>query len=143
MSGMRFFFRPLQLLIGLAILWSASSVHAEDALALIRKAASRSTLNQSGTHPFHLHATVVPSPGQDEGGSGRSGDIEIWWQSPGVYRRELRSASFHQIEIVNGAHDWQANEGDYMPEWLDDVAREILNPLPADSAAMKGVAPTR
>lgn len=113
---------------------------AEDPLAMVRKAAAKSTLDQNGTHPFHLHATVTPSPGRDAN-SGRTGDIEIWWQAPGVYRRELRATGFNQIEIVSGGHVWQSNEGDYLPQWLDEVARAILDPLPPQSAAMKGVAP--
>jgi hypothetical protein len=74
---------------------------AQDGLSLVKDAAKKSTLDQPGTHPFHLRAVLAPSFPRDAG-SGRSGEIEIWWQAPGVYRREIRSAGFHQVEIVNG-----------------------------------------
>jgi hypothetical protein len=117
-----------------------SSANAEDMLKLVDKAARKSTLDQAGTHPFHLRATVAPSFERDKA-SNRTGEIEIWWKSPGQYRRELRAPGFHQVEIVNGERVWQKNEGEYMPEWLDAVARAVLHPLPAESAAMHGEPP--
>jgi hypothetical protein len=116
------------------------SSNAEDMLKLVNKAAKKSTLDQPGTHPFHLRATVAPSRQRDNS-SNRTGEIEIWWKAPGQYRRELRAPGFHQVEIVNGDRVWQKNEGDYMPEWLDSIARTFLHPLPPESAAMHGVPP--
>jgi hypothetical protein len=113
---------------------------AENMLKLVDKAAKKSTLDQPGTHPFHLRATVAPSLERDMA-SNRTGEIEIWWKAPGQYRRELRAPGFHQVEIVSGERIWQKNEGEYMPEWLDAVARALLHPLPAESAAMHGEPP--
>lgn len=87
----------------------------ENLVKEVKKAIERSTLDQSGTKPFHLRATLAPSFERDKN-SGRTGDVEIWWASPTQWKRDVRSPEFHQIEIVNGARDWQKNEGDYFPE---------------------------
>jgi hypothetical protein len=103
--------------------------HAENLAKEIKKAIERSTLDQSGTKPFHLRATVAPSFERDKESS-RTGDVEIWWVSPTRWRREVRSPDFHQIEIVDGGHNWQKNEGDYFPEWLQETAIELIRPVP-------------
>jgi hypothetical protein len=95
----------------------------------VKKAAERSTLDRSGTKPFHLSADLAPSFERDRE-SGRSGKVEIWWVSPTRWKREVRSQDFHQIEIVDGARDWQKNEGDYFPEWLLETAVELIKPVP-------------
>jgi hypothetical protein len=64
-------------------------VHAEDLAGRITKAAQKSTLDQPGTKPFHLKAVLAPSNARDND-SGRTGEIEVWWKSPTVWRRELR-----------------------------------------------------
>src|SRR6266536_2464538 len=106
-----------------------SAADAEDMTGKVKKAVERSTLNQPGTKPFHLKAVLAPSFERDKG-SGRSGNIEIWWASPSQWKREIRSPEFHQIEIVSNGHDWQKNEGDYFPEWLRETAVQLVNPLP-------------
>ncbi|SNT24741.1 hypothetical protein SAMN05421770_10668 [Granulicella rosea] len=116
------------------------SARAEDPLKLALKAAKRSTLDQPGTHPFHLRATVTPSFERDKA-SNRTGEIEFWWKAPGEYRRDLHAPGFHQVEIVSAGHRWQKNEGDYLPDWLDETANALVRPLPAESAAMHGVEP--
>ena len=127
-------------LMAIVFLLVFHSARAEDMLARVRKAAERSTLDQPGTHPFHLRASLVPSPGRDKD-SGRTGEVEIWWQAPGQYRREVRSSGFHQIEIVNGGRVWQKNDGDYFPDWLREMAEALIQPLPRESAARKGIIP--
>jgi len=103
--------------------------HAEDLTKEVKKALERGTLDQSGTKPFHLRAILEPTFERDKE-SGRTGDVEIWWVSPTQWKREVRSPEFHQIEIVDGVHDWQKNEGDYFPEWLREVAVELVKPVP-------------
>lgn len=105
------------------------SSRAEDISALVKKAVERSTLDQPGTKPFHLKATYSPSFERDKD-SHRVGEVEIWWQSPTKWRREVRSPEFHQIAIVDGAHQWQKNEGDYFPDWLRELALAIVRPVP-------------
>jgi hypothetical protein len=108
---------------------SPISAHAENTVGQVKKAVEHITLDQPGTKPFHLKAVLSPSLERDKG-FGRTGEVEIWWQSPTRWRRELRSPEFHQIEIVDGSRDWQKNEGDFFPEWLREIALELIRPVP-------------
>lgn len=112
-----------------AMLLGPTLVQAEDLAKEVKKAVERSTLDQAGTKPFHLKATLAPSFERDKD-SGRTGEVEIWWASPTQWKREVRSPAFHQIEIVDGSQDWQKNEGDYFPEWLRKIAVELIKPVP-------------
>lgn len=104
-------------------------LQAEDLTGPVKKAIEKSTLDQPGTKPFHLKASYAPSFDRDKD-SHRTGEIEIWWESPTRWRREVRSPEFHQIEIVDGGHRWQKNDGDYFPEWLRELAVAIVRPMP-------------
>jgi hypothetical protein len=108
---------------------SASAAKAEDPSAIVKKAVEKSTLDQQGTRPFHLKATCAPTNARDDG-SHRTGEIEIWWQSPTKWRREVRSPEFHQIAIMDGLHQWQKNEGDYFPDWLREIVLAVIRPVP-------------
>jgi hypothetical protein len=103
--------------------------HSEELVKEVKKAVERSTLDQAGTKPFHLRAVLAPSLERDKE-SGRTGEVEIWWASPTQWKREVRSPEFHQIEIVDGDHIWQKNEGTYFPEWLRETAVELIKPVP-------------
>jgi hypothetical protein len=109
-------------------------LRADDATT-VKKAVERSTLNQSGTHPFHLKAAFAPKRNSDQA-SDQSGDVEIWWVSPTEYRREVRTPNFHQIEVVNGDREWQKNEGDYFPEWLRELSVALIEPVPGLDAVL-------
>jgi hypothetical protein len=109
--------------------FSASNDRAEDLAGQVKKAIEKSTLDQPGTRPFHLKATYAPSRERDQD-SHRIGEVEIWWQSPVKWRREVRSPEFHQILIVDGEHQWQKNDGDYFPDWLRELAVAIVRPMP-------------
>lgn len=111
----------------------ALSLHAEQPLSVVKKTAAKSTLNQPGTPPFHLKATLSPSLSRDAA-SGRTGSIEIWWKSPTLWRRELTAPNFHQVAISNQGKEWQQNQGDYLPEWLNQVAIAIVDPAPAGAS---------
>jgi len=63
---------------------------ADDLTKLVKKAVEESTLNQPATKPFHLRAEFAPSHERDNG-THRNGVIEIWWESPTQWRREVRS----------------------------------------------------
>lgn len=104
-------------------------IYAENPSKEIKKAVERSTLDQPGTKPFHLKASIAPTLERDKD-SGRTGAIEIWWQSPTRWRREVYSPEFHQTEIVDGDRDWQKNDGEYFPEWLRQTAIELIKPVP-------------
>jgi hypothetical protein len=105
------------------------AAHAEDNTSRVRKAIERSTLDQPGTKPFHLKATLAPSFERDKA-SDRTGTIEIWWYSPTQWKRDLAIPGFHLVEISDGSHHWQHSEGDYFPEWLREIAVAIIQPVP-------------
>ena len=48
----------------------------------------------------------------------------------------MLSPEFHQIEILDGEHRWQKNEGDYFPEWLRELAVAIVRPVPIPMDAL-------
>ena len=98
------------LLAILAVHGLSSSAQGKDIDGAVRKAVKQSTLNQPGTKPFHLKATIVPT---SDTASTRTGEVEIWWKSPAEFKREVRSREFHQIVITNAGREWQINEGDY------------------------------
>jgi hypothetical protein len=114
---------------GCSISLLSPCAEAADVVGKVRKAAERSTLNQEGTKPFHLKATIAPSFERDKD-SGRTGEVEIWWASPKKWKREIRSSEFQQVEVINGDLDWQHNGGDFFPEWLRKVSLELVNPIP-------------
>jgi len=102
---------------------------AEDLSGEVKKAVEKSTLDQPGTKPFHLKATFAPSQERDKG-TNRTGEIEIWWQSPTKWRREVSCPEFHQIAIQDGDRQWEKNEGVYFPDWLRELALAIIRPIP-------------
>lgn len=118
------------------------TARAEDELGRVHKAVERSTLDQKGTHPFHLTATLAPSFDRDKD-SGRTGTIEIWWRAPGEMRREIRVPGFHQVQIVSGGRTWEQDEGEYFPEWAREMAEALLHPVSPDSLALHGVKPEK
>jgi hypothetical protein len=84
--------RVALMLVGVGL---AASGRADDLAKLVKKAVERSTLNQPGTKPFHLKATLAlsPSPHKDPN---MTGEIEYWWISPSQFKREVRTPGFHQ-----------------------------------------------
>lgn len=117
-------------MIGLALAGAcAGHSQAEDVWGQVRKAIEKSTLDQPGTRPFHLKATFAPTQDRNSG-THHEGEIEIWWLSPTQWRREVRCPQFHQIAIRNGDRVWQKNDGDYFPEWLEELATAIIRPVP-------------
>jgi hypothetical protein len=120
----------LRTLLGLFLcITSITALRAEDLTAVVKKAVEKSTLDQQGTKPFHLKATYAPTRERDND-SHRVGEVEIWWQSPTRWRREVRSPEFHQIAILDGTHQWQQNEGDYYPDGLRELVGAIVRPVP-------------
>lgn len=116
-------------LLLITIFLSPKVTHAEDMTGKVKRAVERITLAQDGTPPFHLKAALAPTYERDKD-SGRNGGVEIWWVAHDRWKREVRCSEFHQIDIVNGKQEWQKNEGDYFPEWLREMAVELINPVP-------------
>ncbi len=117
----------LKVVVGFVLL--PACLEGQDVVARVRQVADLYTLDQEGTHPFHLKADFAPSFERDKA-SGRTGTVEIWWESPTRWRREIHSAEFSQTEIVDGAHIWQKNSADYFPEWLREVSVALVKPIP-------------
>jgi hypothetical protein len=113
----------------LLILAIPLAAHSEDNTSRVRKAIERSTLDQPGTKPFHLKATLAPSFERDRD-SNRTGSVEIWWSSPTQWKRDLTVPGFHLVEIADGPRHWQHAEGDYFPEWLREISTAIIQPVP-------------
>jgi hypothetical protein len=111
------------------VTFSAVAAQANDLAKLVKKAVETCTLDQPGTRPFHLKAEYAPSRERDND-SHRTGDIEIWWETPTKWRREVRSPEFHQVAIVDGEKQWQKNDGDFFPNWLRELAVAIVRPVP-------------
>jgi hypothetical protein len=130
--------RGLTVIVMVAIAAWPLATRAESDSTRVKKTVERSTLDQTGTKPFHLKAELAPTAARDKG-SGRIGEVEIWWMTPDNWRREVRSPEFHQVEIVDGAKDWQKNEGDYFPEWLRETAVALVRPAPDMDDLIKGV----
>ncbi len=119
-------------LIAIAIFFivvGSTYVHSEDLSHQIAKILETATLDQTGTAPFHLKATFAPSLEHDKD-SHRTGEIEIWWQSPSLWRRELHAQGFQQITILDGTRQWQKNQGDYLPNWLRELSQALIQPVP-------------
>jgi hypothetical protein len=116
----------------------ATQGNAEDLAGRVKKAVAKSTLDQPGTKPFHLKAVLTPSRERDSG-LGMTGTVEIWWRSPTEWRREVSCPIFHQLQVVSGGKTWQKNDGDYFPEWLQQTAVELIDPLPKMQDALSQI----
>ena len=92
-----------------------------------QKAASQSTLIDTGSTPFHIKFTVADPLNPD---SDYSATIEEFWVSSQRWRRTIDSPDFPQITIVNGGKVSEQNTGDYFPLWLRDIVTAVLTPLP-------------
>lgn len=116
-------------LVVLAVSVASITARADNVANRVKKAVEKGTLDQPGTKPFHLKAALTPSLERDNV-SGRTGTVEIWWTSPTRWRREVACPTFHQIQVVDGDKVWERNDGDYFPEWLRNLAVELINPVP-------------
>lgn len=103
------------------------SIRGDDQIGKLKKTIERITLDQPGTRPFHLIATLAAARNADANLTGR---VEMWWVSPTKWKREIRSPEFHQIAIQDGSKEWQKNDGDYFPEWLREVSVALVIPVP-------------
>ncbi len=74
--------RILCFLLALFVAACSTAAHSEDIVKRVQKAVAISTIDQQGTHPFHLKAVFAPSLDRDRD-SGRTGLVDIWWKSPG------------------------------------------------------------
>ncbi len=94
----------------------------------VQEAANHSTLAASGRAPFHLLAIASEERQHDPQWNAQ---IEEWWQSPTLWRREIRSQNFTQTLVVNGTQVYEQDSATFFPEWLRNLAVELVDPVPA------------
>ncbi|WP_161570815.1 energy transducer TonB [Granulicella sibirica] len=94
---------------------------------VVREAAGRSTLAASGGVPFHLKATISDEKKHDPQWDA---EVEEWWQSPTVWRREFHSKTFSQTLVVNGAAREEHIAGPVFPELLRNLTVELVDTVP-------------
>ncbi len=56
--------------------------------------------------------------------------VELFWASRDRYKLVLKSTTFSQTRIVEGAKVEEHDEGDFYSRWLDDFVRMLLDPVP-------------
>src|SRR5689334_21043893 len=100
---------PLSFLLACVL---CSPLAGKDPYENLRKTIEKSTLNRPSTKPFHLKAEIVPTRDPDKAPN-MQGTVEIWWNSPNQWKREVHSPDFQQVEILNGNKEWQRNSGEY------------------------------
>ena len=103
---------------------SQQMVPLEDA---VKEAAGRSTLAAPGGAPFHLQASISDKETHDPR---YDAEVEEWWQSPGVWRREFHSLAFSQTLVVNGNKVQEEDSGPAFPELLRNLTVELVDTVP-------------
>ena len=92
----------------------------------LEKAARKSNLMEPGSAPFHVKL-VAENKRQEH--PEYSVEIEMWWSSPEKWRREVRSPGFTQTSVRNGERYYEDDSSDYLPWWLDELIRALLEPV--------------
>jgi len=94
---------------------------------LLEQMIHRSTLAEPDGQPFYLQATIND---RDDSESEFNGTVEEYWVSPTKWRRTITLRDFSQTRIVNGDMVYEDNDGDYFPLHDEELADEIIDPLP-------------
>lgn len=92
-----------------------------------KEAAAKSTLAAPGNAPFHLQAKISEEKTHDPQWNA---DVEYWWQSPTVWRREFHSANFSQTLVMNNGKVFEQNTGTVFPELLRNLTVELVDTIP-------------
>ena len=127
-----FFFAFTFTISGLSL--EANSDHFQE---LLLQASQRSSLTSAGSIPFHLKLTAAETYPIDP--QNNKAEIEIWWAAPDQWRREIKSPSFSQTAVQNGAHYYESNSTDYLPFWIHELVQESLDPIPIEQLKNENV----
>ncbi len=79
---------------------------------------------------------VLRDSERQEPGAGAAGgpqfkaEVEEWWESPALWRREIHSTSFTQTLVVNGSRTYEQDFGDVFPELLRNLTVELVDTVP-------------
>lgn len=100
--------------------------------AALARAANLSTLAEPNGEPFHLKLvsqdTTLHNPAY-------TAEIEVWWAAPDKWRRRVKSSSFTQLAIQNGARYFESNpSADYLPYWLHELIEFSVSPVPTTAS---------
>ena len=107
---------------------------------VIAHASSISTLTLPGVPPFHLRLSAAETR-QDL--PEYRAEIELWWESPEKWRREVHTAAFSQTAVRNGQEYYESNSADYFSFWLYELLQESVDPIPLSELARKQVELTK
>lgn len=118
----------------LSALWIAQQpVHGPSSEGLLQ-----STLTAPDSPPFHLKAAISERGYQD------SGEVEMYWVNPTMWRRTISSPEFSQTLVVNGTQVFEQDSDDYFPVSLQVLvtamtdARSLIESLgPGDRILTK------
>jgi hypothetical protein len=112
-------------------IFAAAQAPGGDFHASVRRAAELSTLTQPGAQPFHLKLTTQDTTMRNPE---YNAEIEFWWEAPDRWRRAVKSPAFTQTAIRNGGRYYESNTAtDYLPYWLEELIRSVVDPIPVDA----------
>jgi hypothetical protein len=107
---------------------AAAQAPQDDFHYALAHAARLSTLAEPNAPPFHLKLTAQDTTMHNPE---YNAEIEVWWAAPDKWRRTVKSLSFMQIAIQNGARYYESNSAaDYLPYWLDELIQGSIDPIP-------------
>lgn len=107
--------------------------------AALARAAELSTLAAPGGAAFHLKLSTADATVHS---AAYVGEIEIWWETPERWRREIKFPGFTQSAVRDGANYWESSgPTDYLPYWVEELATAAIDPIPA--AQLASVDPDR
>jgi hypothetical protein len=97
--------------------------------AAVARAADDSTLAAPGGAAFHLKLSTADATMHS---AAYAGEIEIWWETPERWRREIKFPGFTQSAVRDGADYWESSApSDYLPYWVQELATAAIDPIPA------------
>lgn len=108
--------------------WLAPQTSPDAFHAALARAAEISTLAAPGAAPFHLKLTTVDATMHS---AAYAGEVEIWWETPERWRREIKFPDFTQSAVRNGATYFESTgPTDYLPYWIQELATAAIDPIP-------------
>lgn len=107
---------------------------------VLAHASSISTLTQPGVAPFHLKLSARETR---QNLPEYHGEVELWWETPEKWRREVRTAAFSQIAVRDGQGYYESNSAAYLPFWLHELIQESVDPIPLSELVREHVELTK
>jgi hypothetical protein len=99
---------------------------------VLAHASSVSTLTLSGVPSFHLKLSAAETR---QNLPEYRAEIDLWWESPEKWRREVRTTAFSQTAVRDGQSYYESNSADYLPFWLYELLQESVDPVPLSELA--------